>query len=132
MQLQNPFDDCPHPLALEAAKCLRNKLDESHLLSKELLAEGHGKMFGVLVVVDCSGKPGYLASFSGMLNGQWLVPGFVCTDSRRRAIWDPVRQAAITRQPTEIRPSYERGKNYAGGEHAFLITLFQNQSALCQ
>jgi len=34
-------------------------------------------MFGVLVVRDSKGKTGYLASFSGMLNQQWLVPGFV-------------------------------------------------------
>ena len=34
-------------------------------------------MFGVLVVADQSGKTGYLSAFSGMLNQQWSVPGFV-------------------------------------------------------
>ncbi len=36
-----------------------------------------GKMFGVLVVVNGQGVPGFLSAFSGMLDGQWQVPGFV-------------------------------------------------------
>lgn len=76
-ELQNLFDIFPHPLAIEAARHLRNKLDVSPSLSKGLLAEGRGKMFGVSVVADHSARVGYLASFSGMLKRQWMVPGFV-------------------------------------------------------
>ncbi len=77
ISLQNPFDNCCHPLAVKAARRLQNKLDKSPSLSNGLLAEGGGKMFGVLVVADPSGKLGYLSSFSGMLNRRWMVPGFV-------------------------------------------------------
>ena len=34
-------------------------------------------MFGVLVVADEKGSIGYLSAFSGMLNQQWLLSGFV-------------------------------------------------------
>ena len=36
-----------------------------------------GKMFGVLVVKDSCGEPGFLAAFSGLLAGSNNVPGFV-------------------------------------------------------
>jgi len=34
-------------------------------------------MFGVLVVRDAGGRIGYLSAFSGMLAGEWCLPGFV-------------------------------------------------------
>jgi len=76
-RFNNPFDNRPHPLAIRAANQLQKHLDQTPVLSGKLSGEDCGKMFGVLVVTNGSGKTGYLASFSGMLNQQWIVPGFV-------------------------------------------------------
>jgi len=76
-RLNNPFDNRPHPLAIRAAAQLQKYLEQTPVLSNKLLAEDCGKMFGVLVVTDDSGNTGYLAGFSGMLNQQWIVAGFV-------------------------------------------------------
>ena len=70
-RLRNPFENNPHPLAISASELLKVKLRQSYP------AFDVGKMFGVLVVLDEAGKMGFLSSFSGMLNQQWLVPGFV-------------------------------------------------------
>lgn len=75
--MQNLFENSPHPLAILAARQLQERLNQAPLLAKQLMGEGNGKMFGVLVVADSWGKCGYSSSFSGMLNQQWLVPGFV-------------------------------------------------------
>lgn len=56
---------------------LQKKLSDSLVISNNLLGEANGKMFGVLVVADSSGRPGYLSAFSGMLDQQWIVPDFV-------------------------------------------------------
>jgi len=77
LRLKNPFDNNPHPLAILATEDLRQKLSSNTRLSDQLPIAGNGKMFGVLVVVDAEGKTGYLAGFSGMLDRQWIVPGFV-------------------------------------------------------
>ena len=70
-RLRNPFENNPHPLAISASELLKVKLRQSYP------AFDVGKMFGVLVVLDEASKMGFLSSFSGMLNQQWLVPGFV-------------------------------------------------------
>lgn len=59
--MPSPFGP-PHEAARRAARHLQARLP----------ALREGKMFGVLVV-----DGGYLAAFSGMLDGQWLVDGFV-------------------------------------------------------
>lgn len=59
--MPSPFG-LPHDAARRAAQDLQRRLP----------ALREGKMFGVLVV-----DGGYLAAFSGMLDGQWVVPGFV-------------------------------------------------------
>jgi tRNA pseudouridine32 synthase/23S rRNA pseudouridine746 synthase len=59
--MPSPFG-LPHDAARRAAADLQARLPVPR----------EGKMFGVLVV-----DGGYLAAFSGMLDGQWLVPGFV-------------------------------------------------------
>ena len=74
---RNPFDNNPYPLAISASENLQQWLIESPLISDQLFQKENGKMFGVLVIEDEVGKIGYLAGFSGMLNKQWEVPGFV-------------------------------------------------------
>ena len=76
-KFQSPFDQHPHPLALHAAKLLQTRLAKNTLLSDRLSADSCGKMFGVLVVLDRNGAPGYISAFSGKLDQQWLVSGYV-------------------------------------------------------
>lgn len=76
-QCRDPFENNPHPLAIIASKDLQQKLIKNPQLSSKLHDKNNGKMFGVLVVADDSGRIGYLSAFSGMLNKQWIIPGFV-------------------------------------------------------
>ena len=70
----NPFDYEPHPLCLLAAEEVRRYLSEQVEWKEEL---DKGKMFGVLVVRTCEGRLGFLAAFSGLLNGTNRLPYFV-------------------------------------------------------
>lgn len=71
---------------------LQQKLNGSPSISNKLLGEGNGKMFAALVVANSSGKIGYLCAFSGMLNQQWIVPGFV------PPVFNLERQSALLRE----------------------------------
>lgn len=73
----DPFDNNPHPLALDACDELQQYLLQETALMNQLMVENSGKMFGVLVIQDKQGQLGYLSAFSGKLNKQWLVNGFV-------------------------------------------------------
>ncbi len=75
--LPNPLQHHPHPLALQASQQLMQRLQQHTELSKSLFLRANGKMFGVLVVRDACGKYGFLSAFSGQLNQQWLLAGFV-------------------------------------------------------
>jgi tRNA pseudouridine32 synthase/23S rRNA pseudouridine746 synthase len=69
-----PFHYTPHPLCVIAAgevqEYLRAHFDFSPAVRK-------GKMFGVLVVESADGTLGYLAAFSGLLDGESVHPYFV-------------------------------------------------------
>jgi tRNA pseudouridine32 synthase/23S rRNA pseudouridine746 synthase len=70
----SPFDPGPpHPLARRAAVRLQEELRRV----PPGAGSERGKMFGVLVVVDGSGRVGWLQAFSGMLGGRWHQEGFV-------------------------------------------------------
>lgn len=73
-RFNNPFYYSPHPLCVAAACEVR-----AFLLGDEAVAAeaAKGKMFGVLVVRDPAGDPGYFTAFSGLLAGSNNVPGFV-------------------------------------------------------
>ncbi|MBQ1214661.1 MAG: RNA pseudouridine synthase [Tidjanibacter sp.] len=64
----------PHPLCRRAAEEVCAYLGEHSEWSAEI---AQGKMFGVLVVRDGSGRVGYLAAFSGNLAGSNVHQGFV-------------------------------------------------------
>jgi len=64
-----PFCYEPHPLCLLAAKELQQEIQTMTLTE--------GKMFGVLVVEDGDGKLGFLAAYSGLLEGRNDWPYFV-------------------------------------------------------
>ena len=68
-QFTNPFCYEPHPLCRAAAEEVKAHLRQHKEWSQEI---GEGKMFGVLVV-----EGGYLAAFSGLLDGQNVQPFFV-------------------------------------------------------
>lgn len=62
----NPFGYEPHPLCRLAARDLTDYLGTCHQWTGELQ---RGKMFGVLVV-EHEGQMGYLAAFSGQIDGR--------------------------------------------------------------
>lgn len=78
-----PFYYEPHPLAQFAAAELQQYLDtQTHLdhnfgLQSDQDGMAIGKMFGVLVVQDAAGRPGYLSAFSGKLANSNDHPLFV-------------------------------------------------------
>lgn len=74
VKFTNPFDYQPHPLCILAAGEVQRYLAEQAEWKEEL---DKGKMFGVLVVRTREGRLGFLAAFSGTLNGTNRLPYFV-------------------------------------------------------
>ena len=64
-----PFCYEPHPLCLLAAQEVQQELGRMTLTE--------GKMFGVLVVTDCNDQLGFVAAYSGLLEGRNDWPYFV-------------------------------------------------------
>jgi len=75
--MPSPFSDVPHPLAEQASLMLQQQLMAKQHGEYDFFLSDAGKMFGVLVVQDSHGLVGYLSAFSGMVGGQFLLPGFV-------------------------------------------------------
>ena len=73
-QFNNPFYYSPHALCVVASNEVRGILSRDTVVAEEV---ARGKMFGVLVVEDAHGGVGYLAAFSGLLNGGNRYKGFV-------------------------------------------------------
>lgn len=68
-RMPSPFGE-PCPVARRAAERMVAELPDA--LRRE------GKMFGVLVVREqCGARIGFLRAFSGMVDGRWLIDGFV-------------------------------------------------------
>lgn len=88
-----PFDrKAVHPLARRAATELMAALARHHAQPWRLHEPGNGKMFGVLVVAAPDGTLGYLRAFSGMMDGQWGIPGWAPPTFDRVArdvVWGP-------------------------------------------
>ena len=64
-----PFCYEPHPLCLLAAEEVKQEIARIH--------PTEGKMFGVCVVKDSDGSLGFLAAYSGLLEGRNDWPYFV-------------------------------------------------------
>lgn len=64
-----PFCYEPHPLSVLAVQTLQQELRR--------MGDGEGKMFGVLVAEDANGTLGFLAAYSGLLEGRNDWPYFV-------------------------------------------------------
>lgn len=69
-----PFRYTPHPLCIAAAEDVKTYLASQKEWKEELL---EGKMFGVLTVRNQQGELGFLAAFSGNLDGKSNIPYFV-------------------------------------------------------
>ncbi len=70
----NPFDYTPHPLVEVATEGLVRYIETQAQWREEI---DRGKMFGVLVVSTPTGELGYLAAFSGYLDGKTQLGYFV-------------------------------------------------------
>lgn len=70
----NPFHYTPHALCVEAAREVQEYLAEMDLWKRK---PEEGKMFGVLIVRTPDNRIGFLAAFSGILDGTYLHPYFV-------------------------------------------------------
>lgn len=73
-QFPSPFTGEPHPICVLAANEVKAYLEQQAQWRDELQ---QGKMFGVLVVKESNGELGYLAAFSGNLEGKNQHPFFV-------------------------------------------------------
>jgi len=73
----SPFSPIPHAIARQAAAQLQAWLTSQTSWQHDFDSVDGGKMFGVLVVKDRDDRLGFLSAFSGMLAGQWQLPGFV-------------------------------------------------------
>ncbi len=73
----SPFSATPHAIARQAAVQLQAWLIKQTSWQHDFDSVDGGKMFGVLVVKDSDDQLGFVAAFSGMLAGQWQLPGFV-------------------------------------------------------
>ncbi len=83
-----PFCYEPHPLCLLAASEVQRYIAAEPVWSEEI---GRGKMFGVLVV-ESEGRLGYLAAYSGLLQGRNDWPFFV------PAVYDMLQPDGVFRQ----------------------------------
>lgn len=77
-----PFYYQPQPIALLAAEQLQQHLSSNNYWVNYFGSTPHGeyttgKMFGVLVVKNTDGKLGFLSAFSGTINNNMSIPGFV-------------------------------------------------------
>ena len=70
----NPFRHVPHRMVIRAAQEVAGTIGGTDSLA-EIFREG--KMIGVLIVRDMSGRTGYLAGFSGNAGGDSVIKGFV-------------------------------------------------------
>ena len=100
-----PFSYEPHPLCVKAAE------EVARHLSSMTLTEG--KMFGVLVVNDPDGKLGFLAAYSGLLEGRndwpWFVPPVF--DAQQPEGYFKHEEAVISMLNDEIK-SLEQSEEY--------------------
>lgn len=73
-KFNDPFDYLPHPLCLMAAAEVLGHIEGDRRIKADA---GRGKMFGVLVVETEEGRTGFLAAYSGLLDGSNDHPFFV-------------------------------------------------------
>lgn len=124
-QFTYPFSYEPHPLSRLAADEVLLYLSNQIQWHEEL---SQGKMFGVLVVRDSSDKIGFLAAFSGQLDGTYLHDYFV------PPVYDLSAPGGFFREEekniSEINKAVEAIQN--DGTYRSLIYSFIRQQSLCE
>lgn len=119
-----PFLYRPHPLCVEASRMVREHIDSDEALRAEA---SEGKMFGVMVVRDSGGAPGFIAAFSGGLlaaedgEGYFVPPVY---DLSRPDGYFLAEQAAITELNRRAR-EIENSDAYAAAKRTLAETMRQ-------
>jgi len=100
----SPFSNTPHTIARQAAAQLQVWLKNQSIWQHDFDSVDGGKMFGVLVVKDENNRLAFLSAFSGMLAGQWQLPGFVppVFDQSLRQGFLPAGEAELAIYATQI------------------------------
>lgn len=107
-----PFQYTPHPLCMVAAEELKVYLAAQSAWQEELQ---QGKMFGVLLVQTETGRIGYLAAFSGLLDGSNRHAFFV------PPVYDLLRPDGFFRQEEEQISALHARVNRLLADPAFLL-----------
>ncbi len=115
----------PHALAQAAAERVKQGLAADGWFATE------GKMFGVLVVRTQSGQLAYLKAFSGMLQGQWLVQGFVppLFDAHQRATFEREGALQVARLERQVKALQANGEWLALREEQSRLEKVARQQA---
>ena len=122
-----PFCYTPHPLAIEASEQVKKYISRQEKWEGEL---EQGKMFGVLVVQDCDGNIGFLAAFSGNIDGKGTHPYFVppifdptlpdghfkAEEQRITQLNQQISRLESDNHLTELKTELERQKGQASAE----------------
>ncbi|HHJ81298.1 MAG TPA: RluA family pseudouridine synthase [Candidatus Tenderia electrophaga] len=104
----SPFSATPHAIARRAAVQLQSQLTSQTAWQHDFDSVDGGKMFAVLVVKDGNDRLGFIAAFSGMLAGQWQLPGFAppVFDQAERQAFLPAGEAELARYASQIESLY--------------------------
>lgn len=123
-----PYEYVPHKLTTLAAQTVYNCLANDIQLGSDLYT---GKMFGVLVVKTQTGRIGFLAGFSGNINGnnehQFFVPPIY--DLLSPDNFFKKEEAEISSINTKII-SIEQGKEYEELKNSLSLLQSRNNSIL--
>lgn len=118
VRFPSPFDDLePHPLALQAARALQERLRSGEIApgvpATVLDRPEGGKMFGVLLIAAPDGRVGALRAFSAQLDGHWELPGWAppLFDPTIRAVVEPGLERRV-RELTTLRDRLVAGEEY--------------------
>lgn len=125
----------PHPLAERAARALRAWLEANPEALDPARFHGRfgGKMFGVLVVREASGRLGYLQGFAGAFGDRRVVEGFAPPTydvPAFEALWTggSATIRAWDRRIAALRPAVEAGDPRAAAELETLILAQRSYS----
>jgi len=125
----SPFSGTPHAIAKQAAVQLQTWLTSQSAWQHDFDSVDGGKMFGVLVIRDNHDQIGFVSAFSGMLAGQWQLPGFVppVFDQLQRQAFLPAGETELANYAMQIQALQNKTKYHQ--LHAQLKQLSQLRDA---
>ncbi len=124
----SPFSAIPHTIARQAAAQLQTWITGQTDWQHDFNSVNGGKMFGVLVLKNSDDQLGFVAAFSGMLAGQWQLPGFVppIFDQSERQMFLPAGEAELGRYTSQIETL-----NNSAARHGLFLRLKQLSQQRC-